>query len=155
MSRITPFGIAATALALSLGCVIYLLHLSFFPDDPIVLQRPMQVSGAVYAGELLPVRASYCKPAGRLATVGYSLIAEKPEFNIIPLPSTVSMLPAGCHDAVVFHFIPAYTPEGEYRLYVTHEYHITPFITAQRAFISEPFYVAKRQVPGPPPANEP
>ena len=145
MPKITAFGVAATALVVSMGLTLYLLHHALFPKTPITLQQPLAVPAIVIAGDVLPVTTSYCKPEARHATVGYALMSDDAgPIRLIPLPATLTALPAGCHEVVVYQSLPAYTPPGRYRLYITPEYRLTPFLHAQRLFVSDAFVVVAR-----------
>jgi hypothetical protein len=142
----SPSGIyafATLALGLTTAVLAYAMFLSLRARDIITVKEPLKVFDRenIYAGDHVTVELDYCKHYETQGTVGVFIASQG---VMIPLGTSASLLPLGCHKIKLFHPLPAFVPPGYYALYITREYRLTFFEQRLYRLQSEPYEVKTR-----------
>lgn len=118
--------------------VLAIFWLLAHPKDKFWVREPIRViTKPAYAGHGVRIYYEYCKSDPAMAVVGGYLASKG---VIIPIQHLwVSALPPGCHTMSLDLQIPAITPAGNYKLFLTREYRPTIFSQSSYIFASEPF----------------
>jgi hypothetical protein len=131
----------SVSLGIIIGSSLLLGYWLVYPDDVVVVTKPVTVNSEVYhPGERLTYTLSYCKTRKLVGNVVRSLI----NGTRLTFTTVQSDLPVGCHTVNVSDLvIPDYADSGTYHIEATIEYKINPIRTFEVYFKSQEFKINK------------
>jgi hypothetical protein len=119
--------------------MLYFTYLTTYPRQVMTIASPIALDKlSVEPGGTIRLILDYQKHWSIQSSMAVSLVSRG---LIIPLPSTVSALPAGRHRIAYLIQVPLFTPPGSYKVYLVKEYVPTLFRESNMLIASNPFDV--------------
>lgn len=121
---------------------IYMVYLLFWPFQTVDVKSPCAVvTPVVQAGERVYYEVTYTKYANRSCIITKQLVNDTIIYYPMQASNVISTL--GNVSKVISEKIPDYASPGKYKLFVTANYHISPFRNITKRWETEEFEVVK------------